>query len=74
MDAYLNRGVAKANLDNFQEAIEDYNKVIKLMPDCAVVYLLRGATNLDLHNYIKAIKDFWLFLMVKIGFKRTHKH
>jgi tetratricopeptide (TPR) repeat protein len=45
-DAYINRGVANIKLAQYQQAIEDFNKVVKLKPAYADVYNKRGATYL----------------------------
>jgi tetratricopeptide (TPR) repeat protein len=56
--AYFGRGIAYANLGNYQQAIKDFNKAIELEPDDAYAYNHRGSTYSDLGNYQQAIKDF----------------
>ena len=40
--AYNNRGIAYADLGDYQSAIEDYNQAIRLKPDYADAYNNRG--------------------------------
>lgn len=37
-DVYYNRGVVYYNKGEYDKAIEDYNKVINIKPDCEEVY------------------------------------
>ena len=39
---YLNRGLAKAKLGDYEAAIENYNEVIRLKPYFAIAYYYRG--------------------------------
>ena len=56
--AYTNRGIAKASLGRYQDAIADYNKAIRLKPDYPVAYYNRGVTNIKLDQYQDATADF----------------
>ena len=42
IDTYVQRGLAKAGINKFDEAILDYNLAIKYNPNYAKAYLLRG--------------------------------
>ena len=42
IDAYISRGLAKADIQKYDEAIQDYNEVVKLNPQYALAYRLRG--------------------------------
>ena len=56
--AYTNRGVAKAALKRYDEAIADYNKALDLKPDYAEAYANRGSTKAALERYDDAIADY----------------
>ena len=56
--AYTNRGIAKAGLGRYQDAIADYNEAIRQKPDYSVAYYNRGITNIKLEQYQGAIADF----------------
>jgi tetratricopeptide (TPR) repeat protein len=55
--AYDNRGNVYADLGNYRQAIEDYNRSIEIKPG-AVSYNDRGAAYADLGNYRQAIEDY----------------
>jgi tetratricopeptide (TPR) repeat protein/S1-C subfamily serine protease len=55
--AYLNRGSAKSDLGNRQEAIADYDRAIAINPKYAAAYINRGNAKSDLGNKKEAIDD-----------------
>jgi len=61
-DAYLNRGMSKANLGDYQGAISEYDQAIKLKPDYvadyAKAYYNRGLSKHKLEDYQGAISDY----------------
>jgi tetratricopeptide (TPR) repeat protein len=57
--AYLNRGKAFADLDNYSKAIEDYNKAIEINPDIAATFNNRGTVYTKLGDYLKALSDYY---------------
>ena len=57
-NAYENRGNAKVNLDQYQEAIADFDEAIRLQPDYAYAYANRGNAKVNLGQYQEAIADF----------------
>ena len=42
--AYNNRGIAKHDLKDYDNAIADYNRAIEIAPDYVAAYNNRGAT------------------------------
>ena len=56
-DVYNNRGIAKYNLGQHEEAIKDYNKVIELNPNESAAYNNRGAAKKNLGQYEDALRD-----------------
>lgn len=55
---YYNRGVAYANLGQYQPAIKDYNQAIRLKPDYAEAFYNKGTIYSEIGQYQRAIKDF----------------
>lgn len=55
---YVWRGVAKQYLNRLPEAIADYTKAIKLMPDDFKQYESRGKCKKQLQDYLGATNDF----------------
>ncbi len=58
IEAYLNRGNVYRKLKQYNQAIEDYNKVISLKPDFALVYNNCGVVFGTLGNYDEEIADY----------------
>jgi tetratricopeptide (TPR) repeat protein len=56
--AYYNRGTAYWHRGNFQQAMENFNKVIEINPNEAEFYRTRGNANLYLGNFRQAIGDY----------------
>ena len=56
--AYYNRGVAKNDLKQYEEAIKDYDKAIELNPNYSEAYNNRGKDKYNLGLYKEAIEDF----------------
>ncbi len=57
-DEYIEKGVSSFNLGRFNEAIEYFNKVIKLDPFNASAYYNRGSVKYECGDTIEAIVDF----------------
>lgn len=51
-------------MKHYSEAIEDYNKAIKLRPKYATAYNNRGWARLNLENYNDAIDDFQMAIIL----------
>ena len=56
--AYNNRGISKYKLEQYREAIKDFNKAIELNPDYSNAYSNRGISKQKLEQYRGAIKDY----------------
>ena len=56
--AYLNRGVAKFNLKDYQGSIADFNQAIEINPQFAGAFINRGVSKGNLKDYQGAIGDF----------------
>jgi clan AA aspartic protease (TIGR02281 family) len=57
-DDYFNKGVAKAQSNDFKGAIIDFNMVIELNPKFAEAYYNRGSAKFRLQDSKGAIEDF----------------
>ncbi|WP_414529438.1 tetratricopeptide repeat protein [Nodularia chucula] len=55
---YLKRGFDRLKEKKYQEAIADFNQVIKLEPDNIYAYLGKGLGNFSLENYQAAKENF----------------
>jgi len=55
---FYTRGYAYAELNKYEQAIEDFSKAIELNPALAVAYYDRGNAYADLNKYERAIKDY----------------
>ena len=55
--AYLERGNAYVQKDNYSRAIDDYAQVIAINPKNSLAYHNRGCAYIALHNYDSAIID-----------------
>ncbi len=56
-NAYLQRANAFAKLQNFQAAVNDYNKLLQLQPGNSTAYLRRGGIYFQLQQYDAALLD-----------------
>ena len=57
-DAFNNRGLAYADLKQFEKAIQDYNQAIELNPKDARAFNNRGVVYADLKQFEKAIQNY----------------
>ena len=53
----MNRGIVKAHLKQYTEAIADLDKAIELDPKVAAAYTNRGIAKAHLKQYTEAIAD-----------------
>lgn len=58
LDAYHNRGIAKANLKDYNGAILDFTNTIKINPNHDLAYYNRGNAKDDLKDFKDAITDY----------------
>ena len=56
-EAYNNRGIAKNNLGQYEEALADYDEAIRLKPDNTEAYDNRGIAKNNLGRHEEAIAD-----------------
>ena len=56
--AYVNRGNVSTNLCEYQIALSDYNKAIKINPDCDSAFINRGNLFYSLGFYDEALYDY----------------
>lgn len=56
--AYFFRGYAYQNLEQYENALDDYTNAILLSADAAMPYLLRGIVFYELKQYEKAASDY----------------
>ena len=59
LEAYAFRGVAKYNLDNFEDAIVDFDLTLILNNGYAEIYYYRGICKLELGANDQACEDFY---------------
>ena len=57
-ETYLRWGYAKYRLDQYQDALDDYDAAIHLKPDSAAAYYFRGTVKRSLGQYKEAIEDY----------------
>lgn len=55
---YLNRGIAKRNLKDYEGALSDFSMAIELDPQYSKGYFQRGLTKSQLNDYKNAIPDY----------------
>ena len=58
LDAYINRGLVKNELNDFKGSIKDYNKAIELDSKCSLAYNNRGYTKQKMKDYEGALADY----------------
>lgn len=58
LDAYINRGLVKNELQDYDGSLEDYDKALELDSKCALAYNNRGYTKYKKQDYEGALKDY----------------
>ena len=73
-ETFYNRGSADLALKKYQEALEDFNKAIKLKPDFARAFYNRGLVNLELEKYQEALEDFNEVIKLNLDYDTVFKN
>ena len=58
LDAYINRGLVKNELKDYDGSIEDYNKAIEIDRKCALAFNNRGYTKYKKQDFQGALNDY----------------
>ena len=69
LDAYINRGLVKNELQDYDGSIMDYDKAIELDSKCALAYNNRGYTKYKKQDYQGALKDYNRAILLNPKFK-----
>jgi protein O-mannosyl-transferase len=72
--AYISRGLAYADLGNYSQAIEDYDKAIEIKPGFNNAYNCRGIAYKVLGNYKQAIEDYDRAIEIKPDFDDAYNN
>ena len=73
-ETYFVWGYAKHELGNYNGAIADYTKAIRLKPDYAGVYALRGLAKQQLEQYPAAIADYNKAIRIKPDYAEVYNN
>lgn len=57
-DAYINRGLVKNELKDYEGSLKDYDKAIELDSSCALAYNNRGYTKYKQEDFKGALEDY----------------
>ena len=71
---FMSQGVAKARLEQHNEAVKDYNAAIRLNPDYALAYCNRGLVKARLGQYNDAIKDYDTAIHLHSNYTDAYHH
>lgn len=72
--AYYNRGVARADANQLNDAIDDYTAAIEIKADYADAYYARGNAYLQKTDYRKAIADYDAAIKLKPNFADAYNN
>ena len=70
--AYINRGGAYNEKDEFDKSIEDLNKAIELNPEVSEAYVNRGNAYSSKDNFQKAIENYNIAIKLKPDLAETY--
>ena len=69
LDAYINRGLVKNELQDYEGSIKDYDRAIELDSKCALAYNNRGYTKFKQGDFQGALKDYNKAILLNPKFK-----
>lgn len=69
LDAYINRGLVKNELQDFSGSLEDYNRAIELDSKCALAFNNRGYTKYKMQDFKGALEDYNKAILLNPKFK-----
>ena len=69
LDAYINRGLVKNELQDYEGSIKDYDKAIELDSRCALAYNNRGYTKFKQEDFKGALDDYNKAILLNPKFK-----
>jgi tetratricopeptide (TPR) repeat protein len=72
--AYLERGLIDGTLENYENALIDYDRAIELRPEYPEAYLLRGQVYDFLDEHEEAVADYTKAIELKPGFANAYAH
>jgi tetratricopeptide (TPR) repeat protein len=72
--AYVERGLIDGALENYENALIDYDRAIELRPEHPEAYLLRGQVYDFLDEHEEAIADYTRAIDLKPGFANAYAH
>ncbi len=72
--AYLVRGLIDRTLENYENALIDFDRAIELRPDHPEAYLLRGQVHDFLDEHEEAVADYTKAIELKPGFAKAYAH
>lgn len=62
MEAYFERGMTYASLDQYQRALDDFDLIVRRKPEHVGAYLGRGVARINLSRYEEAAQDLSLVI------------
>ena len=71
-DNYFYRGHYKFKSKQYNDALEDFNKCIELIPNNEEYYFNRGVVKEKIKDYNGAIKDFNSCILINKTFKKSY--
>ncbi len=71
-EMYLKRGVAYYSKGNFNQAISDFNKAIKVDPNYSIAYLKRGLAFFEKKDIAQAISDYTKAIAINPAYEEAY--
>jgi CHAT domain-containing protein/lipoprotein NlpI len=69
---FLKRGVDYLNHNDYQQAIEQFDRALEINPNFAEAYYLRGITHRQMDDTSKAVEDYTQALQIKPNLSEAH--